>query len=453
MSTIDPHNAGYIVGMVAIRAILPYILSHVASLNHGNAVSSTDPRNIPRCSFCDKSARNVKTLVAGHRGVHICNECVALCKDIVEEAPAAPAETLTFGDMRPRAIRAWLDEHIIGQSRAKIGMSVAVYNHFKRIRDKEDPASSGDKTELSKGNILLIGPTGTGKTLFARTLARRLGVPFTIADATTLTEAGYVGEDVESIVKNLWLAAGKDAELAGKGIVCIDEIDKISRAGGSASSVRDVGGEGVQQALLKIIEGQKVSFQPDGARGRPQTESIEVDTTNILFVCCGAFDGLAEIVQRRSIQTKIGFGAGEETQKAKEDALHKVRAEDLVKFGLIPELIGRLPMIISLDELTEDELLDVLWKPRNAILKQYERLLDLQGVKLTFEEEAMRAIVQRAIERKSGARGLRAIVEDVMLEVMYEIPSRPDIGEVVITAESIREKKAPLLRPRETSAA
>ena len=416
-------------------------------------MSGNEPRNIPRCSFCDKSARNVKTLVAGHQGVHICNECIALCKDIIEETPSVQGEALTFGEMRPKGIRAWLDEHIIGQSRAKVGMSVAVYNHFKRIRDAEDPSATGDPTELSKGNILLIGPTGTGKTLFARTLAKRLGVPFTIADATTLTEAGYVGEDVESIVKNLWLAAGKDAALAGKGIVCIDEIDKIARAGGSSSSVRDVGGEGVQQALLKIIEGQKVSFQPEGNRGRPQSESVEVDTANILFVCCGAFDGLAEIVQQRSTKTKIGFGAGDDAASAREEALRKTRGEDLVKFGLIPELIGRLPVIISLDELTEDELLEVLWKPRNAILKQYERLLELQDVRLTLDDSAMRAIVRRAIDRKSGARGLRAIVEEVMLDIMYELPSRPEIGEVLITESCVTEGARPELRPRATSAA
>lgn len=430
---------------------------HCPAPNHGYDVSGNEIRSIPRCSFCGKSARNVKTLVAGQgdSGVQICNACVTLCKGIVDDGPVATEPTATFADMRPKAIREYLDLHIIGQSRAKIGLSVGVYNHFKRIRDNAlEDDDLDDATELSKGNILMIGPTGTGKTHIARTIAQKLGVPFTIADATTLTEAGYVGEDVESIVKNLWLAANKDADLASQGIVCVDEVDKIARAGASAGSVRDVGGEGVQQALLKIVEGQVVTFQPDGARGRPQAEPIEVDTKNVLFICCGAFVGLEDIVQRRLSHTQIGFGAT--TKKApltRSEILQRVRGEDLVQFGLIPEFVGRVPVVVSLDELTERDLVEILWKPKNAIVKQYQRLLELQGVKLRFETDALDAIVKRALERKSGARGLRAIVEDVMLEVMYELPSLKTIGECVITAASVNEGARPLLLPKTTDAA
>lgn len=418
-------------------------------------MSGNELRPPQRCSFCGKGARQVKTLISGPDNANICNGCIALCKGIVDETPAAEEPESTLQDMRPSAIRAYLDDHIIGQPRAKVGLSVGVYNHFKRIRDTDaDLHDLDDQTELSKGNILMIGPTGTGKTLIARTLAKKLGVPFTIADATTLTEAGYVGEDVESIVKNLWLAAGKDAVLAGHGIVCIDEVDKIARAGASAGSVRDVGGEGVQQALLKIVEGQSVTFQPDGARGRGQSEAIEVDTSNILFVCCGAFEGLAEIVQRRLSHSQIGFGVdAKRNQLSRSEMLQHVRAEDLVRFGLIPEFVGRMPVIVSLDELTESDLIEILWKPKNALVKQYQRLLQLQGVELRFEDDALQAIVELAMERKSGARGLRAIVEGVMLDIMYELPSMEGIGECVITADSVRNGTPPILLPKSDDAA
>lgn len=420
-------------------------------------MSGNEHRAHKRCSFCGRGQRQVKTLIAGENDENalICNLCIALCKDIVSNTATEPSEP-TLSDMRPSTIRAYLDEHIIGQPRAKVGLSVAVYNHFKRLRDHEEEPSADleDRTELSKGNILMIGPTGTGKTLIARTLAKKLGVPFTIADATTLTEAGYVGEDVESIVKNLWLAADKDPVLAGQGIVCIDEVDKIARGGASAGTVRDVGGEGVQQALLKIVEGQSVSFQPDGARGRSQSEAVEIDTTNILFICCGAFVGLEDIIQRRLTHAPIGFGSeAERKQLSRSELLQHVRAEDLVQFGLIPEFVGRIPVVVSLDDLTEDDLIEILWRPKNSLIKQYQRLLDLQGVELRFDDGALKAIVEQAMERKSGARGLRAIVESVMLHVMYELPSMEGIAQCVITEESVREGAPPILLPQTGDAA
>lgn len=418
-------------------------------------MSDHDAHNLKRCSFCGRGQRQVKTLIAGDDDAYICNLCIALCKEIVTST-SPESEELTLADMRPSAIRAYLDEHIIGQTRAKIGLSVAVYNHFKRLRDNEEDTTVDleDRTELSKGNILMIGPTGTGKTLIARTIAKKLGVPFTIADATTLTEAGYVGDDVESIVKNLWIAADKDPALAAQGIVCIDEIDKISRAGASAGSVRDVGGEGVQQALLKIVEGQSVSFQPDGARGRPGSESIEIDTTNILFVCCGAFEGLDDIIQRRLSHSPIGFGSDVRREPlSRSELLRHVRGEDLVQFGLIPEFVGRMPVIVSLDDLSEDDLIEILRTPKNALTKQYQRLLELQDVELEFEDGALRAIVEKALERKSGARGLRAIVEDVMLDIMFEIPSAESVERCVVTEANVREGTAPILLPKSDDAA
>lgn len=427
-------------------------------------MSSHDTHSAQHCSFCGKSARQAKTLIAGQDGVAICNGCIALCKGIVEETTIDEAPEHTLEGMRPSAIRAYLDDHIIGQDHAKVGLSVAVYNHFKRIRDTEttneleplDPASADelDDTELSKGNILMIGPTGTGKTLIARTLAKKLGVPFAIADATTLTEAGYVGEDVESIIKTLWIAAGKDAELAGRGIICVDEIDKIARSGSSNTSVRDVGGEGVQQALLKIIEGQTVSIQPDGGRGRSQADAIEIDTTQILFVCCGAFEGLEDIIQQRLSQTPIGFGADLKRDDGhRNKLLRNVRAQDLVQFGLIPEFVGRVPVFVTLDELTEENLLDILLKPKNALLKQYQRLLELQNVRLEVEDDALKAIVARAVERSSGARGLRAIVEEVMLEIMYTLPSMDNVGTCIITKACVTDGADPTLLPPADDAA
>ncbi len=403
-----------------------------------------------RCSFCGKDAKEVTKMIAGPAGVHVCNECVGLCREIIDEDLPRPAElTESLANMRPPAIRAYLDEHVIGQDRAKKALSVAVYNHFKRIRDDDEE----DPTELSKGNILMVGPTGSGKTLVARTLARKLGVPFTMADATTLTEAGYVGEDVESVVKNLWLAAGRDAELAGKGIVCIDEVDKIARSGGSASSMRDVGGEGVQQALLKVIESQQVMIPPEGSRTRPQQEFIQVDTTNILFVCCGSFDGLTDIIEQRTAASSIGFGTNFEKKKGrKSELLAQVTPQDLTKFGLIPEFVGRLPVIVTLDELDETELVEILWKPRNALVRQYRRLFEFEGVKLKFHHEAMTAVVAEAILRGSGARGLRAILESVMLDIMYEVPGLDDVTECIITEECVVDKAPPIFVRKRKSA-
>ncbi len=408
-----------------------------------------------RCSFCGKSARQVKTLIAGENGANICNGCIALCKGIIDDTTVEPKQETTLGDMKPSAIRRYLDEHIVGQAEAKIGLSVAVYNHFKRLEDlDEDDKAHRDDTELSKGNILMIGPTGTGKTLFARTLAKKMGVPFAIADATTLTEAGYVGEDVESIIKNLWLAAGKDAELASKGIICVDEIDKIARTGSSNSSVRDVSGEGVQQALLKIIEGQTVTIQPNGPRARGQADSVEIDTTQILFICCGAFEGLDDIVKQRLSQAPIGFGADPSRSKIeKSELLAKVRSQDLVRFGLIPEFIGRVPVTVVLQELDKEELLEILWKPKNALLKQYQKLLELQDIDLQFEDDALDAIVQKAIERSSGARGLRAIVEETMLDIMYTLPSMDDVHTCIVTAACVTDGVMPKLLRKSGDAA
>lgn len=401
------------------------------------------------CSFCSKDARELRKLIAGPEGVHICDECVRVCRSIVsKDDPGLQNAPATLEDMRPSAIRTFLDEHVIGQGRAKQALSVAVYNHFKRLRSGD--AIGGDDVELSKGNILMIGPTGSGKTLMARTLARRLGVPFTITDATTLTEAGYVGEDVESIVKNLWLAAGKDAAMAGRGIVCLDEVDKISRGGGGAAQMRDVGGEGVQQALLKVIESQTVNIPAEGSRNRPQQDFIQVDTRNILFICAGSFEGLDEVVERRLQTSSIGFGADTQRhRRTRSELLRHVRAEDLIRYGLIPEFVGRLPVIVTFDELTGDELVEVLWKPRNALVRQYRRLLELEQVKLRFHHEALRAIVDEATGRGSGARGLRAILEDVMLDIMYELPSLEGVRECVITEACVREKERPLLYPQD----
>src|SRR5256886_2244223 len=352
------------------------------------------------CSFCGKRRREVRKLISGPR-VFICDECVALCNDIIakEEAQERPKYP------RPKEITEELDRYCISQGRAKKALSVAVYNHYKRIGSR---SKTGD-TEIQKGNILLLGPTGCGKTLLAQTLAKKLNVPFAIADATTLTEAGYVGEDVESVIKALYRNAGGDVEKAARGIVCIDEIDKIARKGGGPSVTRDVSGEGVQQALLKILEGKYATITPDGARNRPQQELIQIDTTNILFVCTGAFNGLEDIVRRRVGQQGLGFGAQLAEKNDDKDQLRALsRTEDLVKYGMIPEFMGRLPIIVSCDSLNVDALTDVLWKPKNALSKQYERLFELEGVKLRFTEDALRAIAEEAHRRQSGARGLRA---------------------------------------------
>jgi ATP-dependent Clp protease ATP-binding subunit ClpX len=392
------------------------------------------------CSFCGKRRREVRKLISGPR-VFICDECVALCNDIIakEEAQERPRYP------RPKEISEELDKYAIGQSRAKKALSVAVYNHYKRIGGK--PSGKPNDVEVSKGNILLLGPTGSGKTLLAQTLARKLDVPFAIADATTLTEAGYVGEDVESVIKSLYRNAGGDVEKAARGIVCIDEIDKIARKGGGPSVTRDVSGEGVQQALLKILEGKQATITPDGARNRPQQELIQIDTTNILFVCTGAFNGLEEIVRRRVGEKGLGFGA-KLTSKSDEDKDQlraMARTEDLVKYGMIPEFMGRLPIIVSCDALDVDALTQVLWKPKNALAKQYQRLFEMEGVKLKFLEEALRAIAEEAYRRKSGARGLRAIMEEVMLDVMYEIPSLTGVKECNVTREVVVNRSRPEL--------
>jgi ATP-dependent Clp protease ATP-binding subunit ClpX len=391
------------------------------------------------CSFCGKRRREVRKLISGPR-VFICDECVALCNDIIakEEAQERPKYP------RPKEISEELEKYAIGQHRAKKALSVAVYNHYKRVGVQKQ--GKANEVEVSKGNILLLGPTGCGKTLLAQTLAKKLDVPFAIADATTLTEAGYVGEDVESVIKALYRNAGGDVEKAARGIVCIDEIDKIARKGGGPSVTRDVSGEGVQQALLKILEGKQATITPDGARNRPQQELIQIDTTNILFICTGAFNGLEDIVRRRVGERGLGFGAKLAERHDDKDQLRALaRTEDLVKYGMIPEFMGRLPIIVSCDALDVDSLTQVLWKPKNALAKQYQRLFELEGVKLRFTEDALRAIAEEAHRRKSGARGLRAIVEEVMLDVMYEIPSLTGVQECVVTRDVVANRERPQL--------
>jgi ATP-dependent Clp protease ATP-binding subunit ClpX len=390
------------------------------------------------CSFCGKRRREVRKLISGPR-VFICDECVALCNDILskEEAHERPKYP------KPIEVVEELDRYAVGQTRAKKTLSVAVYNHYKRIQSR---GRTGE-VEIQKGNILLIGPTGCGKTLLAQTLAKKLDVPFAIADATTLTEAGYVGEDVESVIKALYRNSSGDVERAQRGIVCIDEIDKIARKGGGPSVTRDVSGEGVQQALLKLLEGKHATITPDGARNRPQQELIQVDTTDILFVCCGAFNGLEDIVRRRVGERGMGFGARISAKSDEDkDALRAmVRTEDLIKYGMIPEFLGRLPIIVSCDSLDENALADVLWKPKNALTKQYQRLFEMEGVQLRFTEDATIAVAREAYRRKSGARGLRAIMEEIMLDVMYEIPSTTGVRECVINADVVTHRQRPLL--------
>jgi ATP-dependent Clp protease ATP-binding subunit ClpX len=389
------------------------------------------------CSFCQKRRREVRKLISGPR-VFICDECVALCNDIIAKEEAAERPRYP----RPREIYDEVDKYVIGQDRAKKALSVAVYNHYKRIGQRGKAAD----VEIQKGNILLIGPTGCGKTLLVQTLARKLEVPFAMADATTLTEAGYVGEDVDSVIKSLYRNAGNDPEKASRGIICIDEIDKISRKGGGPSVTRDVSGEGVQQALLKILEGKQATITPDGARNRPQQELIQVDTTNILFVCTGAFNGLEEIVRRRIGKSGMGFGAAiAKAEESKNELRAMARTEDLIKFGMIPEFMGRLPIIVGADELDVDDLAEILWKPKNALSKQYERMLEMEGVKLRFTEDALRSVAEEAARRKSGARGLRAILEEVMLDVMYEIPSLSGVTECVVTRDVVVSRGRPQL--------
>ena len=389
-----------------------------------------------RCSFCGKEEKDVRKLIfrkdTPREGVCICDECTMKCMGMLmqEESKAVEAkeETINAAEMKPARIKAFLDERVIGQDRAKVAMSVAIYNHYKRIENIH--VSADDDVQLTKGNILMMGPTGCGKTLIAQSIAKLLNVPFTVADATTLTEAGYVGEDVENIIKNLWIASGKNIERTAKGIVCIDEIDKIATRGDKG---RDVGGEGVQQALLKMIESGTVSFTPDSGRNQPPSTTIQVDTTNILFILSGAFNNIGSIVQNRIGTSSLGFHNEGARKDSNDGALRRlVETEDVVKFGLIPEFMGRIPVIVTLDELDEDALLKILWQPKNSILRQYERLFELSNVTLTVTEDARRAIVREAIRRKSGARGLRSIFEEVMLNIMYEVPSMEGVVGVMI---------------------